>query len=40
VQWIEDRREHLTCSCHSRDQIHELEVGFDADPCGAFRVTC
>ena len=31
VQWIEDRREHLTCSCHSRDQIHELEVGFDAD---------
>ena len=31
VQWIEDRREHLMCSCHSRDQIHEVEVGFDAD---------
>jgi aerobic carbon-monoxide dehydrogenase large subunit len=29
VQWIEDRREHLLCSCHSRDQIHEVEVGFD-----------
>jgi carbon-monoxide dehydrogenase large subunit len=29
VQWIEDRREHLMCSCHSRDQIHDVEVGFD-----------
>jgi carbon-monoxide dehydrogenase large subunit len=29
VQWIEDRREHLICSCHSRDQMHEVEVGFD-----------
>jgi aerobic carbon-monoxide dehydrogenase large subunit len=29
VKWIEDRREHLICSCHSRDQIHHLEVGFD-----------
>jgi carbon-monoxide dehydrogenase large subunit len=29
VQWIEDRREHLICSCHSRDQIHDVEVGFD-----------
>src|ERR671930_243334 len=29
VQWIEDRREHLMCSCHSRDQMHEIEVGFD-----------
>ncbi len=29
VKWIEDRREHLLCSCHSRDQIHEVEVGFD-----------
>jgi aerobic carbon-monoxide dehydrogenase large subunit len=29
VQWIEDRREHLVCSCHSRDQMHEVEVGFD-----------
>jgi aerobic carbon-monoxide dehydrogenase large subunit len=29
VQWIEDRREHLMCSCQSRDQIHDVEVGFD-----------
>jgi carbon-monoxide dehydrogenase large subunit len=29
VQWIEDRREHLMCSCHSRDQIHDVGVGFD-----------
>jgi aerobic carbon-monoxide dehydrogenase large subunit len=29
VQWIEDRHEHLICSCHSRDQIHDVEVGFD-----------
>ena len=29
VRWIEDRREHLICSCHSRDQIHDVEVGFD-----------
>ncbi len=31
VRWIEDRREHLVCSCHSRDQIHDVEVGFDDD---------
>jgi aerobic carbon-monoxide dehydrogenase large subunit len=31
VKWIEDRREHLICSCHSRDQIHDVEVGFDGD---------
>ena len=31
VQWIEDRREHLMCSAHSRDQIHDVEVGFDDD---------
>ncbi|MGA2943470.1 MAG: xanthine dehydrogenase family protein molybdopterin-binding subunit [Xanthobacteraceae bacterium] len=29
VKWIEDRREHLICSCHSRDQIHDVEFGFD-----------
>jgi carbon-monoxide dehydrogenase large subunit len=29
VQWIEDRREHLMCACHSRDQTHDVEVGFD-----------
>jgi carbon-monoxide dehydrogenase large subunit len=31
VQWLEDRREHLICSCHSRDQIHDVEVAFDDD---------
>jgi aerobic carbon-monoxide dehydrogenase large subunit len=31
VKWIEDRREHLLCSCHSRDQIHDVEIGFDDD---------
>ncbi|MBL6617528.1 MAG: xanthine dehydrogenase family protein [Reyranella sp.] len=31
VRWIEERTEHLLCSCHSRDQLHEVEVGFDAD---------
>jgi len=29
VQWLEDRREHLISACHSRDQIHDIEVGFD-----------
>jgi aerobic carbon-monoxide dehydrogenase large subunit len=31
VRWIEDRQEHLLCSAHSRDQLHEVEVGFDDD---------
>jgi aerobic carbon-monoxide dehydrogenase large subunit len=29
VRWIEERQEHFICSCHSRDQLHEVEVGFD-----------
>jgi carbon-monoxide dehydrogenase large subunit len=29
VRWIEDRHEHFMAACHSRDQIHEVEVGFD-----------
>lgn len=29
VKWIEDRREHFLCSCHSRDQSHDLEIAFD-----------
>src|SRR5260370_7314731 len=29
VQWIEDRREHLICSCHSRDQLHAVQVASD-----------
>jgi aerobic carbon-monoxide dehydrogenase large subunit len=31
VRWIEDRHEHLLCSAHSRDQLHDVEVGFDDD---------
>ncbi|HEX5319620.1 MAG TPA: xanthine dehydrogenase family protein molybdopterin-binding subunit [Stellaceae bacterium] len=31
VRWIEDRHEHLLCSAHSRDQVHEVAVGFDGD---------
>ena len=29
VRWIEDRREHMQSSCHSRDQIHDAEIAFD-----------
>jgi len=29
VKWIEDRYEHLISACHSRDQIHDVEIGFD-----------
>jgi carbon-monoxide dehydrogenase large subunit len=29
VKWIEDRREHMMASCHSRDQVHEAEIAFD-----------
>ncbi len=29
VRWIEDRREHFMSACHSRDQIHDVEAGFD-----------
>ena len=31
MKWIEDRHEHMLCSCHSRDQIHDVEIGFDDD---------
>jgi carbon-monoxide dehydrogenase large subunit len=31
VRWIEDRREHLMSATHSRDQWHDLEIGFDDD---------
>jgi aerobic carbon-monoxide dehydrogenase large subunit len=31
VRWIETRREHFACSCHSRDQVHEAEVAFDGE---------
>jgi len=29
VRWIEDRREHFLSATHARDQIHEVEIGFD-----------
>jgi aerobic carbon-monoxide dehydrogenase large subunit len=31
VRWIEERREHLISATHSRDQLHEVEIGFDDD---------
>jgi aerobic carbon-monoxide dehydrogenase large subunit len=31
VRWLEDRREHLMSATHSRDQWHNVEVGFDDD---------
>jgi carbon-monoxide dehydrogenase large subunit len=29
VRWIEDRREHMQSATHSRDQLHDVEIGFD-----------
>ena len=29
VKWVEDRHEHFMSACHSRDQIHHVEAGFD-----------
>jgi carbon-monoxide dehydrogenase large subunit len=31
VRWIEERGEHFVCSTHARDQLHEVEVGFDGE---------
>lgn len=31
VRWVETRREHLACSCHSRDQLHDAEIAFDGE---------
>src|SRR5439155_61235 len=31
VRWIEERREHFMSATHSRDQLHEVEIGFDND---------
>src|SRR5216683_2608671 len=31
VRWIEERREHLMSATHSRDQLHDVEIGFDDD---------
>jgi carbon-monoxide dehydrogenase large subunit len=33
VKWIEDRREHLMAAIQERDQLWELEVGFDNEGC-------
>jgi aerobic carbon-monoxide dehydrogenase large subunit len=29
VRWIEERREHFMAATHSRDQLHDVEIGFD-----------
>ena len=31
VRWIEDRQEHFVASAHGRDQIHDIDVGFEDD---------
>lgn len=31
IQWVEDRREHLMATNHSRQQLHEVEIGFRRD---------
>ena len=31
VKWIEDRREHFISTAHGRDQIHNIEFGFDEE---------
>jgi aerobic carbon-monoxide dehydrogenase large subunit len=43
VKWVEDRRENLLNTRHCRDQVHDVEVGYDDDGviCGlrdSFRV--
>jgi CO/xanthine dehydrogenase Mo-binding subunit len=30
VKWIEDRREHLVCASHSRQQVHVVRAAIDA----------
>lgn len=31
IRWIEDRRENLQNTRHARDQVHDVEVGFNDD---------
>jgi carbon-monoxide dehydrogenase large subunit len=31
VKWVESRREHMLTATQERDQIHDVEVGFDSD---------
>lgn len=31
IKWIEDRREHLMASIHSREQVHQMEIAANRD---------
>lgn len=31
VKWIEDRTEHFISTAHGRDQLHDVECGFDSE---------
>ena len=31
IKWIEDRRENLVATCHSREQLHRVRAAADAD---------
>ena len=31
VKWVEDRHEHILNSAHSRDNVYDVEIGFDDD---------
>ena len=31
VRWLEDRHEHLLSATHSRDQLHDVAVGYDGE---------
>lgn len=31
VKWIESRNEHFIATCHDREQLHEISVGFKRD---------
>jgi aerobic carbon-monoxide dehydrogenase large subunit len=31
LKWVEHRREHMLTTVHARDQLHEVEVGFEED---------
>ena len=31
IKWIEDRMEHFISTNHEREQIHDIEIAFDAD---------
>jgi len=31
IKWIEDRHEHILNAAHSRDNVYDVEIGFDSD---------